>query len=50
MQTLPLGNTGVEVSALCLGTMYFGSKEDEQTGRALLDQLHSYDGSLTFEV
>ncbi|MFC1462740.1 aldo/keto reductase [Verrucomicrobiota bacterium] len=38
MKTVPLGDTGVDVSAMCLGTMYFGTKEDEDTSRQLLDQ------------
>ena len=38
MKTIPLGDTGVDVSAMCLGTMYFGTKQDEDTSRQLLDQ------------
>ena len=38
MRTIPLGNTGVEVSALCLGAMYFGTRTDAATSQALLDQ------------
>lgn len=38
MKTLPLGRTGVEVSALCLGTMHFGSRDDRETSFRLLDQ------------
>lgn len=37
MQTILLGHTGVEVSALCLGAMYFGTKEDEAISFRLLD-------------
>jgi aryl-alcohol dehydrogenase-like predicted oxidoreductase len=37
MKTLPLANTGVNVSALGLGTMYFGTKVDEATSFDLLD-------------
>ena len=37
MQKIPLGNTGTEVSELCLGTMYFGNRTDEETSRKLLD-------------
>jgi len=37
MKHVPLGNTGVEVSALCLGTMYFGSLTDEVTSFQILD-------------
>ncbi len=37
MQKLSLGTTGVEVSALCLGTMYFGSSVAKETSRTLLD-------------
>jgi aryl-alcohol dehydrogenase-like predicted oxidoreductase len=38
MKTRPLGRTGVEVSALCLGTMYFGSRNDRRSSFQLLDQ------------
>lgn len=38
MRTIPLGNTGVEVSALCLGAMYFGSRNDKATSYRMLDQ------------
>lgn len=33
-----LGNTGVEVSSLCLGTMTFGRESDKDTSRALFDR------------
>jgi aryl-alcohol dehydrogenase-like predicted oxidoreductase len=45
MRTVQLGNTGVEVSALCLGVMNFGTKEDEATSYALLDQYVEAGGS-----
>jgi aryl-alcohol dehydrogenase-like predicted oxidoreductase len=38
MKTMPLGSTGVEVSALCLGTMKFGTANDRATSYAMLDQ------------
>ena len=38
MNTLPLGNTGVEVSQLCLGTMFFGTSTDRESSFRLLDQ------------
>ncbi|MBE7550539.1 MAG: aldo/keto reductase [Anaerolineales bacterium] len=38
MKTRPLGQTSVEVSVLCLGAMYFGTRTDEETSRQLLDQ------------
>ena len=38
MKTRFLGHTSVEVSALCLGTMYFGSREDAEISYQLLDQ------------
>ena len=28
MRTVPLGNTGVDVSIYCLGAMYFGTRND----------------------
>jgi aryl-alcohol dehydrogenase-like predicted oxidoreductase len=37
MNTIPLGQTGVQVSALCLGAMYFGTRVDEETSFQLLD-------------
>lgn len=38
MRTAPLGGTGVEVSAMCLGAMYFGTRSDRASSFALLDQ------------
>ena len=38
MKQLPLGDTGIDVSALSLGCMYFGSRTDEATSYGLLDQ------------
>ena len=38
MKTVQLGNTGERVSQLCMGTMYFGTRQDEATSFALLDQ------------
>lgn len=38
MKSVTLGTTGQMVSGLCLGAMYFGSKTDPATSRALLDQ------------
>jgi aryl-alcohol dehydrogenase-like predicted oxidoreductase len=37
METRKLGHTGVEVSALCLGAMYFGTRNDKETSYRLLD-------------
>ncbi len=37
MRQLPLGNTGVQVSAFCLGTMNFGGTTSEQVARDILD-------------
>ena len=45
MRTTPLGNTSVEVSALCLGAMYFGSRTDRETSFQLLDQYVEDGGS-----
>ncbi len=45
MRTLPLGNTGEDVSALCLGVLHFGSREDERTSYHLLDQYVAAGGS-----
>jgi aryl-alcohol dehydrogenase-like predicted oxidoreductase len=38
MKTVLLGNTGAQVSALCLGAMYFGTRNDEVVSFRLLDQ------------
>lgn len=38
MKTVPLGKTGQHVSALCLGAMYFGTRQDEAISFRLLDQ------------
>ncbi|MEN4042280.1 MAG: aldo/keto reductase [Anaerolineaceae bacterium] len=45
MKTIPLGNTGVKVSALCLGAMYFGTRQDEATSFRLLDAYADAGGS-----
>lgn len=45
MQTVKLGTTGAEVSTLCLGTMYFGTRQDEAQSYALLDQYVEAGGS-----
>lgn len=37
MKQLPLGNTGVNVSALCLGAMFFGTRNDQTTSYLMLD-------------
>lgn len=38
MEIRALGNSGLKVSELCLGTMTFGNQADEQTAHAILDQ------------
>ena len=38
MRTFELGTTGIQVSAFCLGAMYFGSRTDPETPYELLDQ------------
>lgn len=45
MRTVPLGNTGVQVSVFCLGAMYFGSSTDAATSYQLLDQYVEAGGS-----
>ncbi len=37
MNTRTLGRTGLKVSELCLGTMHFGWKSDQETSFAILD-------------
>ena len=38
MKTVPLGNTGFNVSALCLGAMRFGTRESKEQSYRLLDR------------
>ena len=38
MKTVPLGNTGEQVSSICLGTMMLGTRQDAATSYALMDQ------------
>ncbi|MBB3191225.1 NADP(H)-dependent aldo-keto reductase [Halomonas cerina] len=38
MQTRPLGNTGIQVSRLCLGTMTFGEQNTEAEAHGQLDR------------
>lgn len=45
MKTVPLGNTGENVSTLCLGAMYFGSRQDKMESFKLLDQYFEAGGS-----
>jgi aryl-alcohol dehydrogenase-like predicted oxidoreductase len=44
VQTRRLGTTDAEVSALCLGTMYFGSRTDEEASWELLDRYYEAGG------
>ena len=46
MRHVQLGRTGLQVSALTLGTMTFGVQCDEEQSRAILD--HAFDGGITF--
>lgn len=43
--SVPLGDADERVSALCLGTMYFGTRQDEVTSFALLDRYREAGGS-----
>jgi aryl-alcohol dehydrogenase-like predicted oxidoreductase len=45
MKKILLGRSGIEVSALCLGTDLFGSKRDRQTSFGLLDFFHDAGGT-----
>ena len=45
MEKVCLGNSGIEVSRLCLGTMYFGSRVQERDAFALMDQYREAGGS-----
>ncbi|WP_445156661.1 NADP(H)-dependent aldo-keto reductase [Halomonas sp. E14] len=42
MQTRPLGNTGIDVSRLCLGTMTFGEQNSEKEAHEQLDRAVAY--------
>jgi aryl-alcohol dehydrogenase-like predicted oxidoreductase len=44
MQKVLLGNSGTAVSAMCLGTMYFGSRIDEKASFAILDAYYERGG------
>jgi aryl-alcohol dehydrogenase-like predicted oxidoreductase len=46
MRTQQLGHTGKDVSALCLGAMFFGSRTDKETSYRVLD--HYLDAGGTF--
>jgi aryl-alcohol dehydrogenase (NADP+) len=46
MQHVRLGNTGLHVSRICLGTMTFGLQVDEDASRAILD--HAAELGVTF--
>mgnify|MGYP001828221062 CR=1 FL=1 len=45
MKKIELGRTGIEISVLGLGTMYFGSRVDEQTSFRLLDVYQAHGGN-----
>ena len=44
MRTAPLGTTDTDVSAICLGPMYFGTKVDRETSFDLLDRYYEAGG------
>jgi aryl-alcohol dehydrogenase-like predicted oxidoreductase len=46
MEIVSLGNTGLKVSRLCIGTMTFGSQCDEKTAHMILD--FAYDAGIFF--
>ena len=45
MRAIPQGEAGVEVSAFCLGCMFFGTRVDEATSMRLLDHYADAGGS-----
>jgi aryl-alcohol dehydrogenase-like predicted oxidoreductase len=45
MEKLKIGNSALEVSALCLGTDLFGTKRDQKTSFELLDHFHDAGGT-----
>ncbi len=44
MKTITLGTTGVDVSALCLGAMNFGSRDSYETSYQMLDMYYDAGG------
>jgi aryl-alcohol dehydrogenase-like predicted oxidoreductase len=44
MNTLPLGDSGLQVSELCLGILPFGTKVDRETSFAILDAYYEAGG------
>lgn len=46
MRTVTLGNTSEKVSAMCLGTMYFGSRVSERDSFELMDYYYRQGGRL----
>ena len=47
MKTVSLGSTGEKVSALCLGTMYYGSSVKQELSYRLLDQYLDCGGNVS---
>jgi len=45
MRKVPLGEAGVQVSALCLGCMFFGTRVDDRTSMRLLDRYTAAGGA-----
>ncbi|MFN2234350.1 MAG: aldo/keto reductase [Anaerolineales bacterium] len=45
MKSVPLGNTGESVSTLCLGAMYFGTRQNRKESFNLLDQYFESGGT-----
>jgi aryl-alcohol dehydrogenase-like predicted oxidoreductase len=45
MKTVPLSQTGVEVSIYCLGAMYLGTRTDKAMSYQVLDQYVAAGGS-----
>jgi aryl-alcohol dehydrogenase-like predicted oxidoreductase len=41
-----LGNSGTAVSAICLGTMYFGSRLEEKASFEIMDAYYEHGGRL----
>lgn len=61
MEYVRLGNTGLQVSELCLGTMTFGNEADEETSRQIMaesldrginffDTAHNYNKGATEQI
>lgn len=45
MKKIELGSSGIQVSEMCLGTMYFGTKTDQKQSESILDTFLDHGGN-----